>query len=391
MKMKLRTKFLATGLSLVLAGAGLWTWAGEPYKPAEAPKLEMSMDILRHCYGQNGVWADPTRYRGQLWTRDFSLAMMPVLPYLPGGLKIAEKHLESLAALEAQLGHTPIVFLDGVQGHVMFLKDKITRMAKTGKTSFMLKRYMQGELWNLTPGTTDSDLHFVRALQLFQKQRPLSPTLQAAYDRTLARLIKSLQPTPDGGLVMLGADWRDTMDQVLANQPLLSNNALLYGVLLRANRTDLSVKVRQGLTSRVGGLLGDYPGESHPDPFGLSLGVLEGLIPPDLYPDVRRLWAVADTAYGVHILCKHNPQNKEEALVIERTGGKVVWPFIVGYRILAGRFIDDPDVSSQEKKFERLPSFHEWVDPATGKGYGAPLQGWSAALYFLVATTRLPE
>lgn len=377
-------------LCLLLVGVRLWI-GGRPTIRG-ATKRERATSIIRASLGRHGIWADPSRYRGQLWTRDLSLAMQPAAAEVPGGLGTAGDHLRALAQAQRPNGRIPIVMLDGARGTAAFLWDKIGNTISRRKVSFMLRRWASGNLWDLTPGTRDSELHFVRAVQMHESLGgpPLARQgdMAAATERALDRIEVALLDTHG---LMLGADWRDTMDEELGRQPLLSNNALLYGVFKRAHRTVAARRIREGLETRAGGLLADYPGADRPDPLGIAFAVLEGLVSPARYPEALSLLRQVDTPRGVTILCKHNPQNGEERAVIERTQGVVVWPFVVGYVILAAQTMGPEGqafADEQRAKLEALDGFYEWYDPATGTGYGAPLQGWSAALYLRVSAGR---
>jgi glycogen debranching enzyme len=69
--------------------------------------------------------------------------------------------------------------------------------------------------------------------------------------------------------------------------------------------------------------------------------------------------------------------------VVEHGGGVVVWPFVVGYAILALRKIGTAEaLALAQEQTDKLRNIDcaEWYDPATGKGYGSPAQGWSASL-----------
>lgn len=125
-------------------------------------KLMEAHRILERCLGKHGVWADPTRYRGQCWTRDFSLATQPLLLQL-GKTRVAACHLRSLYERQGEDGSIPILFLDGVHGTAAFLKDKVAKSVRDGRVSFMLKRFLSGNLGRVTPGTRDSELLYVTA------------------------------------------------------------------------------------------------------------------------------------------------------------------------------------------------------------------------------------
>lgn len=358
--------------------------------------------LILSCMGKNGIWADATRYREQCWTRDLSLAMAPAVCALAPerGRKLVLRHLHSLAARQRKDGSIPILFLDGAMAHARFLAHKSAQSVRRGKVSFMLRRYLSGNLGRLTPGTKDSELHFVRAVLEYGGEDPI---LTRAMIKAVVYIRHEIL---DGQGLFLGADWRDTMDRVLAEEPCLSNNALWYGVLRKIGGTGEAQRLRTALTKRSCGLFGDYPGASRPDPLGLSLGVLEGLFGPGHYGDVLDALDLVTSPYGVTIECKHNPQSKTERAVIERTNGVVIWPFVVGYTILAlrkmlGETEATPrvkgmcqDVASnradqirrmlvaQTRAMDQI-GLYEWIDPETGRGYGSSAQGWSAALNVL--------
>jgi hypothetical protein len=83
-------------------------------------KITAATAVLRRCIGEKGVWADPSRYREQCWTRDLVLAIMPALIDI-GEAGVVRKHLENLSLQQRQNGQIPILFLD----HTLpFLIDK---------------------------------------------------------------------------------------------------------------------------------------------------------------------------------------------------------------------------------------------------------------------------
>ena len=362
--------------ALGAAGAAL------SFKEAPIMTLKRDLDILNACVGRHGLWAAPARYDHQCWTRDFALALLPVAHHLRGGRRAAENHLLTLARLQRADGSIPILFLDGLWGHAAFLWSKGLKSLKSGKPSFLLKRYLAGELDRATPGTRDSELLFIYASQhpaMAHLQDRVAPAVAAAF----AYIEKNLLG-PDG--LLLSCDWRDTMDQQLGRQPLLTNNALWFKVLKTAGRYEQAAKVAAAIQARTGGLLADYPGAPRPDPFGIALGVLTGLIPPFWYTAALLAMGSCDSPCGVTIQCKHNVYGAEEAEVIERTQGVVVWPFVVGYVVKACRMMAAAGLPeartfglAQQEKL-RLIGHAEWYDPSTGKGYGSPVQGWTAAL-----------
>jgi hypothetical protein len=376
----MKKNLLLLGLIPIVTIAGIRLWIGGLPDITGSSKTEIAIKGLTACIGNDGIWADPTRYRYQDWTRDLSLALQPAVSKLPNGEKMVEQHLINLAARQRDDGKIPIVFIDsGLKGHTAFIWDKIGRSIKSRKISFMLRRYLQGELGNLTPGTKDSELHFIRAI--LNSSPELQDKLRDPMEKAFTYIENNLL---NENSLMEGADWRDTIDALLANKALLTNNAMLYGVYKKMGLPHLADNLRMNMSNREGGLLVDYPGATRPDPLGLALGVLEGLITEEYYDEVINLWRSVDSAYGVTIQCEHNPQNEEEKIVIKRTKGIVNWPFINHYTILAAKYMNTPKsitfAEEQKNKANRL-GFYEWYDPSTGKGYGAYLQGWSMAMY----------
>jgi hypothetical protein len=186
-----------------------------------------------------------------------------------------------------------------------------------------------------------------------------------------------------------GCDWRDTMHLELGHLPLLTNNCLLYRVYELSSSSYYSGKRKAAAIKRrilevlcpAGTFIG-YPGSDRFDPLGGALAVLCDVAEPRHYEQLAASFESVDTAHGVTIKCRHNPAGPEEAEVIERTDGVVVWPFIVGFAALALHRMGRPDAARQQfNKLLALDGFREWYDPATGRGYGADAQLWSAALY----------
>jgi len=375
-------------------------------------KLYEAHGILRECFGDNGVWADPSRYRRQCWTRDFGLAIQPLLLTFAerdsmhrragncdsAEQTIAERHLCSLEARQRPDGQIPIVFLDGWRGHARFLSDKIARSLRDRKLSFMLGRYLQGQLGQLTPGTRDSELLYIVAALEHAERTGLFPVSMDSIKLAMRYIKRNLL---DSRGLLLGADWRDTMHLQLREKPLLTNNALLfhaYDLLSRHgdNKSfwETQAHLQRDLINKVfwdGSLLQDWPRNNNSkqrfDPLGASLAVLFDVIPPERYADVWKGFDSVDSPYGVTIRCRHNPVRPEEGAIIERTDGQVIWPFVVGFAAMAmdkmakKTGLNPFEASRQLYKLYNLEGFREWYDPATGKGYGAQRQLWSATLF----------
>lgn len=343
-------------------------------------KLEQATGILRDCIGNNGVWADPTRYRNQCWTRDFVIAIMPVLLDL-GETKIVKTHLHNLSRRQRSNGQIPILFLDRT---LPFLKDKVRRSFADGRLSFMLNRWLRGELWNLTPGTRDSEILYIIGMCEYARQTG-DQSLMSEYDLNVNMALRYIERNLMNldGLVM-GCDWRDTMERELGDKTLLTNNSLLYHAYKLLGRRPETVALSRAIQTRLcpDGTYLDYPGNDRFDPLGGALAVLYDVATPEQYPNLVASFRSVDTPLGVSIKCRHNPISAEEKAVIERTDGVVVWPFVVGFSILA--LVKMQALTLAQEQFEKitaLEGFREWYDPTTGKGYGAMQQLWSATLF----------
>ncbi len=193
-----------------------------------------------------------------------------------------------------------------------------------------------------------------------------------------------------------GADWRDTMEKELANKLLLTNNVLLVRAYKLKGESEKAENLKQRILSQFvcDGLFVDYlPDGIRPDPLGLALGVLYDVIPAEMYELVMKQFESVDTDCGVTIKYIHNPYSPGEQEVFAETDGEVVWPFVVGFTVMAlikmGYHIYAREMF---QKIEQLDGFYEWYDPRDGKGYGAPEQLWSAALYLrALHTLRIGE
>jgi len=183
----------------------------------------------------------------------------------------------------------------------------------------------------------------------------------------------------------VGADWRDTMEVYLSQRALLSNNVLLTHAYDLMGETEKATAQRKRIEEhfwRDGACVDYIPDGDRPDPLGIALAVLYDALPADSGERVRELLQLLDTDNGVTIKCIHSAYAEGEADVFKRTQGVVVWPFIVGFCVLALKKLGyEAEARSLFEKLERLDGFYEWYDPADGKGWGAKEQLWSATLY----------
>lgn len=357
-------------------------------------KLAAAIDGTRACIGTYGVWAAEGRYEGQCWTRDFAMAMQPLLLEL-GEHRVCHAHLSSLAKRQGRDGKIPILYLDGAIGTSRFLFDKTIKSIRERKVSFMLGRYLHGHLGDLTHGTKDSEMLFCLAVGEYAmaSSNPMAvwEEFGAAVDKAFEYIHQNLMR--DG--LLIGADWRDTMHEVLGDKALLSNNTLL----VRAYKVCGRHQDAMWLTRRINGhfwrgrlILQDFKGNDRADPLGIALAVLNNVVGPGDYEVLLGRVLEVDSPCGFTIQCRHNPFTPEEREVIDRTDGVVVWPFVSLFMVMAlvkmARQADGTasaaclDVAREQfAKITALDGFSEWYDPATGRGYGAKDQGWSKTMY----------
>lgn len=247
----------------------------------------------------------------------------------------------------------------------------------------MLRRYLTGNLWQLTPGTKDSEFLYLLAMYEYASVTG-DQTLLVRFADEMRRVLRYVETHIMRGGLVYGCDWRDTMHIELGNVPLLSNNALLYRVYVLAGEVEKARALRERIqaTFWTGETYRDRPGSDHFDPLGTSFAVLYDLVPEECKQGVLLGYDSVDTPYGVTITCKHNPQNPAEAAVIERTQGTVVWPFVVGFTVLAYIKLGETErAHTQFEKQLRLNGFWEWYNPKDGMGCGASEQLWSATLF----------
>lgn len=342
-------------------------------------KVRKAANIIRACLSPgNGVFASPDRYLYQCWTRDLALAVAPLLFQL-GEAETVRMHLENLSQRQRENGQIPILFLSDEDA---WRKKKVS---ERGDQSFMVRRYDAGELWNLTPGTKDSEILYVIAMHEYAnstKDRSLLEQYGENIQCAIAYVEKNNLNVDD---LAVGADWRDTMEVFLADKALLTNNVLLcraYELMGEKIRSDaLKENILRHFWQED--TVMDYlPGGERPDPLGLALAVLLDVAPKKDWPLVKKLLDDVDTTCGVTIKCIHNPYVADEQEVFDRTGGVVVWPFVVGFAAMALSKMGYRTAATEMfMKMETLDGFYEWYDPADGKGWGAPEQLWSAALY----------
>lgn len=347
-------------------------------------KREQATAILEACIGKKGVWADPSRYRLQCWTRDFVIAAMPVL-LAAGETAIVRTHLENLSKRQRSNGQIPILFLDRI---LPFLYDKMGRSIRDRKLSFMLRRFLVGQLWNLTPGTRDSELLYLIGMYEYANHTGDRSLIDGEYFWQVRHALRYVEDKLMHDGLIIGCDWRDTMHLQLGDKPLLANNALMYHAYQLDDSLHAAYRLRERINKRLwsGDAYLDYPGSTRFDPLGGAFAVLYDVAPKERWSSLIESFRSVDSLSGFTIKCRHNPISEEETEVIARTDGVVVWPFVVGFSILALLKMGEREMAEEHfQKLLSLEGFREWYDPATAKGYGALEQLWSATLFLRAA------
>src|SRR3989344_952173 len=124
-------------------------------------RLSEARKIITNCFGSKGVWASPTRYKYQCWTRDFAIAIEEALFDL-GESEIVKIHLDELAKRQYIDGRIPIMFLDKP---LKWLVHKVWNSMQNGRMSFLLKQYFSKDgIGQLSPWTRDSEFLYVLAV-----------------------------------------------------------------------------------------------------------------------------------------------------------------------------------------------------------------------------------
>lgn len=255
--------------------------------------------------------------------------------------------------------------------------------------SFMLKRWLKGELWNLTPGTRDSELMYLLGVYEYLNRYGHDTLFECFHidGGHVTRALNYLRHNLIRDNLMIGCDWRDTMHGELGDKPLLTNNCLLHHLLQLMGKWDEAQVVHNAIHKTLwdGKQFLDYPGTSRFDPLGGALAVLCYVAGLSRYPSILQGFESVDTKHGVTIKCRHNPTSDAEAAAIERTDGVFVWPFVLGFEILALIHMGELGRAHQQaEKLFALDGFFEYYDPNDGRGYGAPRQGWTALLILRV-------
>jgi hypothetical protein len=348
-------------------------------------KTDEAYSIIKKCVGKKGVWASSDRYSNQCWTRDFCLATYPLF-LQDDELKdhdLVKTHLLEIVKKQSVTGKIPILYLDDEK---QFLDDKIKKSIKNRSISFMLQRYLDNEIENLTPHTRDSEVLFIIAVSEFLKKCTVdtTETIEILLDAS-AMALKYVETILVDGLIP-GADWRDTRID-LNDKNVLTNACLLYQAYKVLNENEKADRIKDIIQEKYwnGKHFVDYPGSDKFDILGNALAVIY-----DISDFLQRELIFAytmtlSTPYGFKMEETFLPSLTEKEQNIMSEDKAVIWPFTNGFILNAMLLKGDEkwkNIAANEfKKMITQKGFYEWYDIRKGSGYGSENQVWSAALF----------
>ena len=374
-------------------------------------KTEQAISIISSCIGEKGVWASSNRYANQCWTRDFCIATCHLFlhNHLLENLTIVELHLTNLMLKQRSNGSIPILFLDNEKE---FLRDKISKSIKTGSISFMLDRYLNDRLEDLTPHTRDSEVLFVitvcEYLLCYIQINDTTTIKNDTYHicqlyNAACKAINYIESNITISRLIHGADWRDVRED-LNDKTVLTNACLLFQAykLLSVVQMKFENGIMWTLTKEKASYISeyisnnfwngtyfiDYPGTDNFDLLGNSLAIRFFLTNDEQKESIFNYAMTLSGPNGIKTTEIFLPAlNQKEKEIMERDSA-VIWPFTNGFMLeamLCSGMSNWVDIAKKEFiKWENLDGFYEWYDIVDGNGYGSKDQVWSAALYLRV-------
>lgn len=356
-------------------------------------KEQEAIELVKSCWGELGVWASNDRYKHQCWTRDFCMTIFPIMnnPKSPLFEKnLIASHLEQIIKYQAKSGKIPILFLDNEKE---FLKSKINKAIKDGKMSFMLQRYLDDELYDLTPNTRDSEILFIIAAMEFvnTSQEDFNPIFLNRIRYACKNALNYLENyvIKDDYLIK-GGDWRDARID-LDDKQILTNAVHLYRVYQLMEKPDKAESVKQILQTKFwnGTYFVDYIGINDFDILGNTLCIQFGIATKEQTESIfQYAYDNLRTPFGYKFADTFLPPLSVEEQQIMNKHKAVIWTFISGFMIKVmlqfgsekWKTIATEDI----KNWDKQTGFNEWYDIEFGKGYGSKNQVWSACLYLAV-------
>lgn len=345
-------------------------------------KLDAALEVVQNALAPLGVCASLDRYQHQCWTRDFCLAIYPLLKGSHRAQVNVSEHFNQLCERQEASGKVPILYLSDER---RFLRARIDKSIRNGKMSFMLERYLENEIHNLTPHTRDAEALFVIAAGDYLQTRRPSTELREKLTHAITLALGYIERELKGGLIV-GADWRDTRVD-LDDKAVLTNACLLYQAFVTMNRTEQARTVKDLIQSRFwnGTFFDDYEGCHSFDILGNALAVLYGIANETQRETIFETVLATSTPYGFPMQETFLPALNDEEEQILKQDRAVIWPWINGFMLQAFAEYGGPKwqaVAKQEfHKWRRLEGHCEWYAISTGQGYGSKDQTWSASMF----------
>lgn len=349
-------------------------------------KEKQANEILESCIGKRGVWASNARYRWQCWTRDFVIAVLPLLLEKKIHLDVAKSHLSCMADRQKSSGQIPILF---IENNPRWLHQKMMNTVNNKRFSFMLRKFFSlNGISQLTPWTKDSEILYCLGVAMYYRQtgdmlfwERHCPSVDLAIDYINSRLSY-------GGLVF-GSDWRDTKPE-FNRVMLLTNNCFLYEAYKQLGMSMEAKDLREKINKYfwTGTHYRDYIGTDRFDTLGNALTILYGIAPEENYKSILDEANKLSTPYGFKLNgVTLPPKDEAEKKLMERIEQDgVIWPFISGFMIMAFHKAGFTDQAKTDfAKWSQVSGFYEFYNPKTGEGHGSSDQLWSAMLYLRLA------
>src|SRR3989344_105288 len=360
-------------------------------------RLNEALNVVSRCVGENGIYASTERYSGQYWMRDFAFAGLESLLTLERP-DLAKTQLLAIAKRQKRSGKIPMVFNEGGLNFSRLYKDiSLTnwrRMLLKGWLFFKNVLLRKGfDLRDISSWCSDSEILFVISCLEYYKASNDSAFFAKIWPHIERAIIYVEKNLMKDGLVY-GSDWRDVMFH-LADKALLSNNALIYRAYILLGEYGKAERLKD----RINGLFWndsyyiDCLGSKDFDVLGQSLAIIYGIVPAWRNVRIAKKYRELDTKFGIR--ANNNIPDKtvaENGLHLDTNQYAVIWPFIVGYAILALLEMGEQYLAeSQFEKWQNLFGFCEWYDPNNGVGLGGKEQMWSAALYLRAAIALMNQ
>lgn len=336
--------------------------------------------------GKSGVWASNARYRWQCWTRDFIIAVLPLLLDLDINKGTAKRHLDALAKRQKSNGQIPILF---IESPIRWTMQKVIHSIKNGRMSFMLKKYLSSDgVFNLTSWTKDSEILYLLGVAVYYR-RTRDLVFWERHCPHVDKAVKYIKNELSYQGLVYGTDWRDTKPE-FNRVMLLTNNCFLFEAYKQLGMHLEADNLRDMINKHfwTGKYYRDFIGTDNFDTLGNALAVIFKVASSDKLDSVIEEAMKMNTEFGFKLnSVTLPPKNEAEKKLMERINQDgVIWPFISGFMVIALYKAGKRELAVREfDKWSQVSGFYEFYNPNTGEGHGSSDQLWSASLYLRLA------